>query len=142
MNLVKLSDRVVYEINSDYASASQTKRDKYPTDRELLKAYIGFRTKKLAKAWLKPLKQIVGKLSNLKDCRREEERHLLEKKWQYFVETIRHKKNIETFARFRNNRSTGLRKTTLKLESKNNIWLTLLNWKLFFRTKSVCIILI
>ncbi len=92
MNLVKLSDRVVYEINSDYASASQTKRDKYPTDRELLKAYIGFRTKKLAKAWLKPLKQIVGKLSNLKDCRREEERHLLEKKWQYSVEKFRHKK--------------------------------------------------
>ncbi len=92
VNSSQLSDNVAYEISSDYASASQTKRDKYPTDRELLKAYIGFRTKKLAKAWLKPLKQIGGKLSNLKDCRKEEERHLLEKKWQYFVETIRHKK--------------------------------------------------
>ena len=77
VNLVKLSDRVAYEISSE---------------RSYLKAYIGFRTKKLAKAWLKPLKQIGGKLSNLKDCRKEEERHLLEKKWQYFVETIRHKK--------------------------------------------------
>ena len=98
VNLVQLSDNVAYEISSDYASA-------YPTDRELLKAYIGFRTKKLAKAWLKPLKQIVEKLSNLKDCRREEERHFLEKKWQYFVEKFRHKKisrrlqDLETIAR-------------------------------------------
>ena len=90
VNSIQLSDNVAYEISSD---------------RELLKAYIGFRTKKLAKAWLKPLKQIVGKLSNLKDCRREEERHLLEKKWQYFVEKFRHKKisrrlqDLETIAR-------------------------------------------
>ena len=90
VNLVKLSDRVAYEISSD---------------RKLLKAYIGFRTKKLAKAWLKPLKQIVGKLSNLKDFRREEKRHLLGNKWQYSVEKFRHKKisrrlqDLETIAR-------------------------------------------
>ena len=90
VNLVKLSDRVAYEISSE---------------RELLKAYIGFRTQKLAKAWLKPLKQIVEKLSNLKDYRREEKRHLLEKKWQYSVEKFRHKKisrrlqNLEIIAR-------------------------------------------
>ena len=90
VNLVQLSDNVAYKISSD---------------RKLLKAYIGFRTKKLAKAWLKPLKQIVGKLSNLKDCRREEERRFLEKKWQYFVEKFRHKKisrrlqDLETIAR-------------------------------------------
>ncbi len=77
VNLVKLSDRVAYEISSE---------------RELLKAYIGFRTQKLAKVWLKPLKQIVGRLSNLKDYRREEERHLLEKKWQCSVEKFCHKK--------------------------------------------------
>ena len=77
VNLVKLSDHVAYEISSD---------------RKLLKAYIGFRTKKLAKAWLKPLKHIVGRLSNLKDCRREDKRHFLEKKWQYSVEKFRHKK--------------------------------------------------
>ncbi len=90
VNLVQLSDNVAYEISSD---------------RELLKAYIGFRTQKLAKAWLKPLKQIVEKLSNLKDYRREEKRHLLEKKWQYSVEKFRHKKisrrlqNLEIIAR-------------------------------------------
>ncbi|AFZ38010.1 hypothetical protein Sta7437_4549 (plasmid) [Stanieria cyanosphaera PCC 7437] len=77
VSLVKLSDRVAYEISSE---------------RELLKAYIGFRTKKLAQAWLKLLKQIVGRLSNLKDCRREEKRHFLEKRWQYSVEKFRHKK--------------------------------------------------
>ncbi len=70
VNLVKLSDNVAYEISSE---------------RELLKAYIGFRTKKSAKAWLRPLKKIVGKLSNLKDFRREEERHFLGNKWQYYV---------------------------------------------------------
>ncbi|GAB4552198.1 MAG: hypothetical protein Tsb0014_46150 [Pleurocapsa sp.] len=90
VNSIQLSDNVAYEISSDNS---------------YLKAYIGFRTKKLAKAWLKPLKQIVGILSNLKDCRREEERHLLENKWQYSVEKFRHKKisrrlqDLETIAR-------------------------------------------
>ena len=90
VNSIQLSDRVAYEISSDSS---------------YLKAYIGFRTKKLAKAWLKPLKQIVGRLSNLKDCRREEDHHLLENKWQYFVEKFRHKKmskrlqDLETIAR-------------------------------------------
>ena len=77
VNSVQLSDYVAYEISSDYS---------------YLKAYIAFRTKKLAKAWLKPLKQIVGRLSNLKDFRREEEHHLLGNKWQYSVEKFRHKK--------------------------------------------------
>ena len=90
VNSVQLSDNVAYEISSDNS---------------YLKAYIGFRTKKLAKAWLKPLKQIVGILSNLKDCRREEEHHLLGNKWQYSVEKFRHKKisrrlqDLETIAR-------------------------------------------
>jgi hypothetical protein len=77
VNSVEFSDNVAYEIsnNSSY-----------------LEAYIAFRTKKLAKAWLKPFKQIIGRLSNLKDCRREEDHHLLENKWQYSVEKFRHKK--------------------------------------------------
>ncbi len=89
VSLVKLSDNVAYEISSD---------------RSYLKAYIGFRTKKLAKAWLRPLKKIVGKLSNLKDCRREQEHHSLGNKWQYSVEKFRHKKisrrlqDLETIA--------------------------------------------
>ena len=66
ISLVYLSDNVAYEISSE---------------RELLKAYIGFRTKKLGQAWLRPLKKIVGKLSNLKDCRAEEYCHLPKKKW-------------------------------------------------------------
>ena len=65
---VYLSDNVAYEISSD---------------RSYLKAYIGFKTKKLAKAWLRIIKKIVGKLSNLKDYRRGESNYLSESKWQY-----------------------------------------------------------
>ena len=90
ISLVYLSDNVAYEISSE---------------RELLKAYIGFRTKKLGQVWLRPLKKIIGRLSNLKDCRAEEYRHLPKKKWEYSVEKFSHKKierrlqDLETISR-------------------------------------------
>jgi hypothetical protein len=51
--LVKLSPNVAYQISEDGS---------YFT------AWIGFRTKALAKAWLIPVKKLVGHLSNLIAC--------------------------------------------------------------------------
>ena len=73
--LVKLSPNVAYQISSDGS---------YFT------AWIGFRTKALAKAWLIPVKKLVGHLSNLIDCQISEFQHT-DAKYEYAVECPRHK---------------------------------------------------
>ncbi|MDJ0593986.1 MAG: hypothetical protein QNJ72_29075 [Pleurocapsa sp. MO_226.B13] len=74
VSFVRLSDNVAYEVSSDCS---------------YLNAYIGFRTKKLAKAWLRRIKKIVGRLSNLKDYRVTKSDSQLETKWEYRVEQFR-----------------------------------------------------
>ncbi|MEG4075242.1 hypothetical protein QUA30_21470 [Microcoleus sp. Pol14C2] len=73
--LVKLSPNVAYQISEDGS---------YFT------AWIGFRTKALAKAWLIPVKKLVGNLSNLIDCQISELQHT-GAKYEYAVECPRHK---------------------------------------------------
>ncbi|AFZ10950.1 hypothetical protein Osc7112_6869 (plasmid) [Oscillatoria nigro-viridis PCC 7112] len=73
--LVKLSPNVAYQISEDGS---------YFT------AWIGFRTKALAKAWLIPVKKLVGHLSNLIDCQISEFQHT-GAKYEYAVECPRHK---------------------------------------------------
>ncbi|MEG4812486.1 hypothetical protein QUA82_33720 [Microcoleus sp. F8-D3] len=73
--LVKLSPNVAYQISEDGS---------YFT------AWIGFRTKALAKAWLIPVKKLVGNLSNLIDCQISELQHT-GAKYEYAVEFPRHK---------------------------------------------------
>jgi len=73
--LVKLSPNVAYQISEDGS---------YFT------AWIGFRTKALAKAWLIPVKKLVGHLSNLIDCQISELQHT-GYKYEYAVECPRHK---------------------------------------------------
>ena len=73
--LVKLSPNVAYQISEDGS---------YFT------AWIGFRTKALAKAWLIPVKKLVGHLSNLIDCQISELQHT-GSKYEYAVECPRHK---------------------------------------------------
>ena len=74
VSFIHLSDNVAYEISGDCS---------------YLNAYIGFRTKKLAKAWLRTIKRIVGRLSNLKDYRVTKSDSQLETKWEYRVEQFR-----------------------------------------------------
>ncbi|MEG3838000.1 hypothetical protein QUA46_28665 [Microcoleus sp. MON2_D6] len=73
--LVKLSPNVAYQISEDGS---------YFT------AWIGFRTKALAKAWLIPVKKLVGHLSNLIDCQISELQPT-GSKYEYAVECPRHK---------------------------------------------------
>lgn len=73
--IVKLSPNVAYQISEDGS---------YFT------AWIGFRTKALAKAWLIPVKKLVGYLSNLIDCQFLELQHT-GSKYEYAVECPRHK---------------------------------------------------
>ncbi|MEG4597022.1 hypothetical protein QUB00_35270 [Microcoleus sp. F8_C2] len=73
--LVKLSPNVAYQISEDGS---------YFT------AWIGFRTKALAKAWLIPVKKLVGNLSNLIECQIYELQHT-GSKYEYAVECPRHK---------------------------------------------------
>ena len=73
--IVKLSPNVAYQISEDGS---------YFT------AWIGFRTKALAKAWLIPVKKLVGHLSNLIDCQISELQHT-GSKYEYAVECPRHK---------------------------------------------------
>jgi hypothetical protein len=73
--LVKLSPNVAYQISEDGS---------YFT------AWIGFRTKALAKAWLIPVKKLVGNLSNLIDCQISELQYT-GYKYEYAVECPRHK---------------------------------------------------
>ncbi len=73
--IVKLSPNVAYQISEDGF---------YFT------AWIGFRTKALAKAWLIPVKKLVGHLSNLIDCQISELQHT-GYKYEYAVECPRHK---------------------------------------------------
>src|SRR4028119_2193237 len=81
--LVKLSPNVAYQISEDGS---------------YLQAWIGFRTKALAKAWLIPVKKLVGNLSNLIDCQIPDIQHT-GSKYEYAVECPRHKtlkKRLET----------------------------------------------
>jgi hypothetical protein len=73
--IVKLSPNVAYQIseNGSYFTA-----------------WIGFRNKALAKAWLIPVKKLVGHLSNLIDCQISELQHT-GYKYEYAVECPRHK---------------------------------------------------
>jgi hypothetical protein len=73
--LVKLSPNVAYQISEDGF---------------YFRAWIGFRTKALAKAWLIPVKKLVGHLSNLIDCQISELQHT-GYKYEYAVECPRHK---------------------------------------------------
>ena len=73
--IVKLSPNVAYQISEDGS---------YFT------AWIGFRSKALAKAWLIPVKKLVGHLSNLIDCQISELQHT-GYKYEYAVECPRHK---------------------------------------------------
>lgn len=84
--IVKLSPNVVYQISEDGS---------YFT------AWIGFRTKAIAKAWLIPVKKLVGHLSNLIDCQISELQHT-GYKYEYAVECPRHKtlnKRLEALAK-------------------------------------------
>ncbi|MEG4294827.1 hypothetical protein Q5692_39430 [Microcoleus sp. C2C3] len=84
--LVKLSPNVAYQISED---------------RFYFRAWIGFRTKALAKAWLIPVKKLVGHLSNLIDCQISELQHT-GYKYEYAVECPRHKtlnKRLEALAK-------------------------------------------
>ncbi|MCC3433974.1 MAG: hypothetical protein EAZ39_13680 [Oscillatoriales cyanobacterium] len=85
-SIVKLSPNVAYQISEDGS---------YFT------AWIGFRTKALAKAWLIPVKKLVGHLSNLIDCQISELQHT-GSKYEYAVECPRHKtlnKRLEALAK-------------------------------------------
>ena len=73
--LVKLSPNVAYQISEDGS---------------YFIAWIGFRSKALAKAWLIPVKKLVGHLSNLIDCQISELQHT-GYKYEYAVECPRHK---------------------------------------------------
>jgi hypothetical protein len=82
-HLVKLSPNVAYQVSEDGS---------------YFKAWIGFRTKALAKAWLIPIKKLVGRLSYLIDCQIPELQHT-GSKYEYVVEIPRHKtlkKRLET----------------------------------------------
>ncbi|MEG4172162.1 MULTISPECIES: hypothetical protein [unclassified Microcoleus] len=84
--IVKLSPNVAYQISEDGS---------YFT------AWIGFRTKALAKAWLIPVKKLVGNLSNLIECQIYELQHT-GSKYEYAVECPRHKtlnKRLEALAK-------------------------------------------
>ncbi|NJK68960.1 MAG: hypothetical protein HC849_04125 [Oscillatoriales cyanobacterium RU_3_3] len=84
--IVKLSPNVAYQISEDGS---------YFT------AWIGFRTKALAKAWLIPVQKLVGNLSNLIDCQISQLQHT-GAKYEYAVECPRHKtlnKRLEALAK-------------------------------------------
>jgi len=84
--LVKLSPNVAYQISEDGF---------------YFRAWIGFRTKALAKAWLIPVKKLVGNLSNLIDCQIPDIQHT-GSKYEYAVECPRHKtlkKRLEALAK-------------------------------------------
>ncbi|MBP0018854.1 MAG: AAA family ATPase [Cyanobacteria bacterium SBLK] len=70
---IALSSNVAYEMSEDGS---------------YYRAFIAFRTKKLARAWLKSIKQLVGKLSNLHDHQLPEFRHLSGKRWEYENEML------------------------------------------------------
>lgn len=102
VDIVYLSDNIVYEISGD---------------RSYLKAYIGFRTKKLAKAWLRIIKKIVGRLSNLKDYRAVKSNYLSESKWQYQVEQFRYKSMKRRLQSLETVSQLNLEKMPLKFRS-------------------------
>ncbi len=73
--VIQLSPNVAYQISEDGC---------------YFKAWIGFRTKALAKAWWRLIKQQVGYLSHLQDCYSPELRHT-DKRYEYLVEKPRQK---------------------------------------------------
>ena len=84
--IVKLSPNVAYQISENGS---------------YFRAWIGFRTKALAKAWLIRVKKLVGHLSNLIDCQISELQHT-GAKYEYAVECPRHKtlnKRLEALAK-------------------------------------------
>ena len=85
--IVKLSPNVAYQISEDGS---------------YFRAWIGFRTKALAKAWLIPVKKLVGNLSNLIDCQIPDIQQHTGSKYEYAVECPRHKtlkKRLEALAK-------------------------------------------
>jgi hypothetical protein len=81
--LTQLSPNVTYQINDDGS---------------YFKAYIAFRSKALANAWLKPIKAIVGRLGHLHKYELEQLRHIPDRPWEYEVEKPKYKtlaKNLE-----------------------------------------------
>ena len=85
--IVKLSPNVAYQISEDGS---------------YFRAWIGFRTKALAKAWLLPIKKLVGCLSNLIDCQVPDIQQHTGSKYEYAVECPRHKtlkKRLEALAK-------------------------------------------
>ena len=74
--LIQLSSHVAYQVSEDGS---------------YFRAYIGFRTKKLAQTWLKPIKSLVGRLSSLHRYELENLRHLPDKIWEYEVEKFKYK---------------------------------------------------
>ncbi|MBE9224127.1 hypothetical protein IQ264_01390 [Phormidium sp. LEGE 05292] len=73
--IAKLSPNVAYQVSGDGS---------------YFKAWIGFRTKALAKAWWRFIKKQVGYLSHLQDCYTPELRHT-DKRYEYGVEKYRQK---------------------------------------------------
>ncbi|NES98938.1 MAG: hypothetical protein F6K32_28005 [Desertifilum sp. SIO1I2] len=73
--VTKLSPNVAYQISEDGS---------------YFKVWIGFRTKALAQAWWRLIKQQVGYLSPLQDCYSLELRHT-DKRYEYGVEKYRQK---------------------------------------------------
>lgn len=73
--IAKLSPNVAYQVSEDGS---------------YFKAWIGFRTKALAKAWWRSIKKQVGYLSHLQDCYTPELRHT-DKRYEYGVEKYRQK---------------------------------------------------
>lgn len=73
--VAKLSPNVAYQVSEDGS---------------YFKAWIGFRTKALAKAWWRFIKKQVGYLSHLQDCYTPELRHT-DKRYEYAVEKYRQK---------------------------------------------------
>lgn len=73
--ITQLSANVAYQISDDGT---------------YYRAWIGFRTKALAKAWMRPVKRLVGYLGHLVECYCPQLQHT-GKKYEYWVEKPRHK---------------------------------------------------
>lgn len=76
IHFIKLSLHVAYELSLD--------------ERSYLKAYISFKTKKLAQLWLPKLKSVIGRLSYLSKHENPIYQHLSPFIWEYEVEKFKH----------------------------------------------------
>ncbi|ACK73891.1 hypothetical protein PCC7424_5833 (plasmid) [Gloeothece citriformis PCC 7424] len=77
IHFIKLSRHVAYELSLDEES--------------YLKAYISFKTKKLAQQWFPILNPLIGKLSALNKHENPVYQHLPPFIWEYEVEKFKHK---------------------------------------------------